>query len=238
MRRALFLALALCGPSALAAQSDWRTVQQQALWVSAFVDHALDARTALWFDGHWRRMGFGEEPQQVLLRPGVQWTLAPGLRVAAGYAYVATAPYGESPNLRPTREDRLWQQVSFSQTAGRTTLSQRLRWEERWIAPVASDGSRGPRRFQQRLRVQARVQRPVGSRLLGYASNELFVPFGHSDGDQRRLQNRAQVGVGIPIDSRQRLEIGYMHQWNRITPRTTHDINHTVVVAWLWTQRR
>ena len=52
---------------------------------------------------------------------------------------------------------------------------------------------------------------------------------------QVRLQNRAGVGIGLPLDSRQRLDLSYMHQWNRITPRETHEINHTLVIGWVWT---
>ena len=97
--RRLIVALLLLAPAlTLQAQADWTTVNQEAVWVNAFVDHGLSSRTALWFDGHLRRDGLGERPQQLLLRPGFQVTVRPGLRIAAGYAYIATAPYGESPN--------------------------------------------------------------------------------------------------------------------------------------------
>jgi hypothetical protein len=61
---------------------------------------------------------------------------------------------------------------------------------------------------------------------------------GHSDAERVRLQNRAGLGVGIPIDARQRIDVGYMNQWNRITPRETHEINHTLVIGWVWTAGR
>jgi hypothetical protein len=232
----VLLALALTVPTAGAAQEDWDTVQQPATWVNAFVDHAVTERTALWFDGHWRRMGIGAEPQQVLLRPGVQVTLAPGLRAGGGYAYIATAPYGESPSPRPVREHRLWQQVSLNHALLNLSLSHRVRVEQRWSAPVVA-GDLGPLRYQQRLRYALRVQRPVGARTYGFAANEIFVPVGHSEGDQRRLQNRAQLGLGFPIDERQRVEVSYMNQWNRITPREVHEYNHTLVLSWVWTKR-
>lgn len=230
------LALALAVPTAVAAQQDWDTVQQPATWVNAFVDHAITERTALWFDGHWRRMGIGAEPQQVLLRPGIQVTLAPGLRAGGGYAYIATAPYGESPSPRPVREHRLWQQVSVNHAWLNLAVSHRLRAEQRWSAPVVA-GELGSLRYQQRLRYALRLQRPVGTRAYGFAANEIFVPVGHSEGEQRRLQNRAHVGFGRPINDRQRIEVGYMHQWNRITPREVHEFNHTLVLSWVWNKR-
>lgn len=239
--RFIFLA-SLLYAAPVAAQSDWTTVQQPAIWLNTFVDHAVSTRTAFWFDGHWRRMGVGAEPQQLLLRPGVQVTLRPGLRAGAGYAYIATAPYGESPNAFPLREHRAWQQLSLATQLADVSLSQRLRWEQRWCASVV-DGTLGKLQYQQRLRYAARAQRNLGTAvdgraLLGFVANEFFLPVGHSDAARKRLQNRAQIGLGVPVGAKQRVEVGYMHQWNRITPRETHEINHTVTLSWYWTARR
>jgi hypothetical protein len=244
LRRMIRPLAALClllAPVAAAAQgAAWNTVQQPAMWLNAFVDHSLTDRTAFWFDGHWRRMEFGREPQQLLLRPGFQVTLRPGVRVGAGYTYVATAPYGESPNALPTREHRGWQQLSLAHRAGKVGLSYRLRLEQRWIAPVLEE--LGPFAYQQRVRVLARAQVPLATTskgtLIGFAYNEYFLPIGHSDARNVRLQNRAGLGIGIPLDARQRIDIGYMNQWNRITPRETHEINHTLVIGWVWTAVR
>jgi hypothetical protein len=109
---------------------------------------------------------------------------------------------------------------------------------------VEADGDHRPLGYQQRLRYFVRAQRPLGERttsagrIIGFATNEFFLPIGHSDGDQQRLQNRAQVGVGVPTTAKQRIELSYLHQWNRITPRTTHEFNHTLMVSWVWTGRR
>lgn len=239
-----FPLLALClllAPAVAGAQAaPWNMVQQPAIWLNAFVDHAITERAALWFDGHWRRMEFGREPQQVLLRPGMQWMIRPGVRVGAGYTYVATAPYGESPGALPTREHRGWQQLSVAHKAGQVGLSYRLRWEQRWIAALQEE--LGPFGYQQRARLLARAQIPLtdmqAGALTGFVYNEYFLPVGHSDAENVRLQNRAGVGIGIPLNARQRIDVGYMHQWNRITPRATHEINHTLVVGWVWTATR
>jgi len=241
MIRPLVPLIILLSPLTTVAQgADWTTVQQPAIWVNATVDQAVTKRTALWFDGHWRRMEFGREPQQVLVRPGVVVTLRPGLRVGAGYTYAATAPYGESPSAQPTREHRGWQQVSVAHRAGDVGLSYRLRWEQRWIASVPE--KLGPFTYQQRARFLARAQVPLASvsagQVVGFAYDEYFLPVGHSDAEQVRLQNRAGVGIGIPIDAHQRIDLSYMHQWNRITPRATHEINHTLIIGWVWTAAR
>lgn len=237
MRSIILACLFIATP--LSAQTGWTTVQQLATWLNTSVDQAISPRTALWFDGHWRRMGLGAEPQQVLLRPGLQLTLRPGLRVGGGYAFVATAPYGDSPNASPTREHRAWQQLSLASQRADVSISQRVRWEQRWSGAV-TDSSLAALSYQQRLRYSLRLQRnlPTAARrerpLLGFVANEFFLPVGHSDGAERRLQNRAILGIGLPLSDKQRVELSYMHQWNRITPRETHEVNHTMVLSWSW----
>jgi len=245
MRQILLIALLVTAARSTAvAQDEWTSVNQPAVWVNTFVDQDVAPRTALWFDGHWRRDGWGADPQQLLLRPGVQVTLRQGLRAGGGYAYIATAPYGESPNAAPLREHRAWQQLSLQHNVAGIAVSQRLRTEQRWIGALGTGGELGPFVYQQRVRHLVRAQQSLGARasdagpLLGFVANEFFLPVGHSDGAQRRLQNRAQVGVGIPLSSRQRVELSYLHQWNRITPRRTHEFNHTTMLSWVWTGRR
>jgi len=223
--------------AACAAQTGgWTAVHQAATWVTVTVDEARSARTALWFDGQWRRMGLGAEPQQLLLRPGVQWTLAPGVRVAAGYAYVATAPYGERPTATPLREHRTWQQLALAHRAGAVSLSHRYRWEQRWLAPVVG-GETGTFQYQQRARYLVRAQMPLsrftrgGLPLLAYVYDEILVPVGHGTATGRLAQNRAAVGVGVPLDARHRIEVGYLNLWNALGPASTNEFNHTLTIG-------
>lgn len=221
----------------------WTTEQQSASWYSAFVDHAVTDRTALWFDGHWRRMGLGADPQQLLLRPGVQRTIAPGVRVAAGYTYVATAPYGRLPLAEPLREQRIWQQLLLSHRAGGLTVSHRYRWEQRWLSSLSGTGDdrkRGAPRYGQRVRYMVRAQGEVpgvtfrGRPVLAFGWDELLLPVGHDNEPIRLAQNRLGGGLGVPIDRRQRLEVGYMNLWNGFSGLRANEVNHTLTVAWVW----
>lgn len=238
-----FLLLALAAASAGAQNSSWPTTHQQALWVTTTVEHELSPRTALWFDGSWRRMGVGEEPQQLLLRPGVIRTLIPGVRVGAGYTYVATAPYGELPAAAPSREHRLWQDIRLSHTYGKVSVTQRYRWEQRWLAPVVADET-GDFVYQQRARVMVRAQAPLGARtfrtraLSWYLQEELLLPVGHDGAAGRFAQNRALVGVGVPLSARQRLDVGYQNLWNALPARQANEVNHVVTFTWVITSGR
>lgn len=244
--RVLLLAATLCvAPEPAASQSsNWGSVHQTASWYGAFVDHAITNKTAFWFDGQWRRVGAGASPQQLLLRPGLQRTLASGVRVAAGYAYIASAPYGERPASAPLREHRTWQQLTLGHRAGPLAVTHRYRWEQRWLASVLHDGnggrSTGAWGYQQRARYMVRAQgnlpgMRVGDRaLLGFGWNEVLLPVGHGDASTRITQNRTALGVGLPLDGRQRIEVSYLNLWNALSAARTNEFNHTFSVSWVW----
>lgn len=244
MKTAIVAAVLTLPITAYAQSSRWTTEEQSSSWYGAFVDHAVSERTALWFDAQWRRMGIGENPQQLLIRPGVQRTLAPGVRVATGYAYVATAPYGALPSAAPTREHRLWQQLLLSHRAGAVNFTHRYRWEQRWLSSVLEDGGRTPSAFQNRARYMARAQGAlpavqVGSRpAFWFVWDELFLPVGHGDAAVRLAQNRLGGGVGVPIDARQRVELGYMNLWNGVPAQRANEVNHTFTLSWVWSSAR
>lgn len=230
--------LALFTTDTAAQGGSWPTVHQQALWLTTSLDHKITPSTSLWFDGAWRRMEIGDEPQQLLLRPGILHTIAPGVRIGAGYTYVATAPYGEVPIATPLREHRAWQQLTVAHTAGPVAITHRYRWEQRWIAPVTS-GALGEYRYQQRARYMVRAQLPLGGltyrsrAIIGFAQEELLLPVGHSGSAGRFTQNRFAFGAGLPFTARQRLEIGYLNLWNAIASRPANEVNHTVTLNWV-----
>ncbi len=225
------------------AQPRWTTEAQGASWYAAFVDQPISERNALWFDGQWRRMGLGEKPQQLLLRPGIQRTLSPGVRVATGYAYIATAPYGRVPLADPLREHRTWQQLSLAHRAGAVNVSHRYRWEQRWLSSFTGEGDDrklGAPTYQHRVRYMLRAQGNVpqlqiGERpVLAFVWDELFLPVGHGDATIRLAQNRIGGGIGVPISARQRLELGYMNLWNAFSALRTNEVNHTFTASWVW----
>jgi hypothetical protein len=234
-------------PSVALAQP-WVTRQQDALWTGVFIDEPISKRTALWFDGSWRRMDFGDKPQQLLLRPGVQFTLTSGVRVAAGYAYIATAPYGSLPAANATREQRTWQQLTLSHKGGPVAFSHRYRLEQRWIHPllaVAGSDEReaGPTSYQNRLRYMPRAQANLGSLkvntrpVIGFVWDELLMPLGGPNQTLTVGQNRATAGIGIPMSSRTRVEVGYMNLYNAFAARRSNEVNHTLWLSWHWTGR-
>jgi hypothetical protein len=247
MRNWIVSLLAAAAPMSSLGAQPWLTRHQDALWVGAFVDQPVTKRTALWFDGSWRRMEMGAEPQQLLLRPGVQWTLTPGLRVAVGGAYVATAPYGALPSANPSREKRLWEQLLLTHKAGPVSFTHRYRLEQRWIHPLtpSTDGDledgvlvRGRAAYQNRFRYMGRGQANIPGLLMGkrpvfgYVWDEVLMPIGGATSQFTLGQNRASVGLGLPVSATTRAEVGYLNLYNAFAARRANEINHTLWVSW------
>lgn len=248
--RPLLLALGLLVAVSSVHAQPWTTRHQDALWVGTFVDQPVTRRLAVWFDGSWRRMDLGDKPQQLLLRPGLQWTVTPGVRVAAGAAYIASAPYGALPAANPSRETRLWEQLLLSHKAGRVSVTQRYRLEQRWIHPLVpsldpSDDAgtlvRGRAAYQNRLRYQGRGQIDLPRVRLGtrpvfaYGWDELLMPLGGPTQAFSIGQNRASVGVGLPFSATTRAEVGYLNLYNAFAARRANEINHTLWISWHYT---
>jgi hypothetical protein len=245
--RHLVSLIALALPCTLAAQGgEWIARHQDALWAGVSVEEHITEKTQFWFDGSWRRMDFGVDPQQLLLRPGVLVTVAPGVRVGGGYAYIATAPYGSLPIANPLREHRTWQDVRLSNKAGAFTFAHRFRLEQRWISPMLLRGTgdereRGPAAYQNRVRYQGRATTNLpklaidGRSLTGFVWDELLMPIGGPQAALSVGQNRATIGVGVPISARQRLEFAYMNLANMFAARRANEINHTLWLSWHWT---
>lgn len=237
-RGTLLFAIVLCGgANALWAQAPWPTSHQMATWLTTTIERPIGGGRSLWFDGNWRRMGIGADPQQILLRPGFLWTIVEGVRAGAGYTYAATAPYGELPTPTPLREHRLWQQIHIAYALGDLGIQHRIRTEQRWIYPLV-DGEWERPSYQNRVRFMGRGQLPTlftvdDRRVTLFVQEELFVNVGHGGAAARLTQNRLGAGIGVPLTPRQRLDIGYMNLWNPIPSRSANESNHTLTLNWV-----
>lgn len=219
----LGMALAWAGGARpLAAQGPVRTtVENTNVWYSVFGDHRLSGRWSLWYDVHIRREGIpGDRWQQLLIRPGVSYDVAPDVRVAAGYGYIVTHQYGDDPIAARFPEHRIWEQLTLSQKAARVAVSHRFRLEQRYLGvmsspPVGQEPEVERWRFTQRFRYSIRGTLPLGTAKTGpYLTgfNEVFIGLGRDVQLNILEQNRLFGGVGWRFTPTLRAEAGYMQQ--------------------------
>ena len=204
-------------------------------WLNYVGDHPL-------FGGPWgvhleiqnRREDWGDEWQQLLIRPGINYTISPTLSVSAGYGYVKTYPYGELPVAHAFDEHRLWEQVICKMNLLGLEWQHRLRLEQRWIEEQNKAGDTTNWRGENRLRYMLRTNIPITQDKKTYVAvwDEVFLNFGGNILKNNFDQNRAFIGIGRKLTPTTRLEVGFMEQTIQRRGGDKWEANHTVSV-WL-----
>ena len=223
------------------ATAPWPSVHQTNGWYGNIYEQPLTGSFGLMTDIQWRRSGLVEHPKQLFMVGGLSWRATPGVRLTLGGGYVASAPYGLLPALLPSREYQIWYQLQLQQHAGPLDFAHRYRYENRWIHDVIHDASgehSSETRFAHRLRYQLRASHPFGVKLhgqpiLAIAADEAFVGMTAAEKRVSFDQNRASVGIGLPLGRGERLEMSYMQQWIANTRLKTSEINNTLLVMFV-----
>lgn len=208
--RVLIVAVALCLSTLLAMRplSAGATEYTSGSWLVATAKGGLSQSHPEWLfavDSQLRYVDIGEGLYEYLLRPSIGYAVTPSLKVWLGYAR-----FRNKINPFTSTENRPWQQVDWVDRdllGGQLAL--RLRTEQRNVS--FSDDRRHV------LRLRARYQRNIAADVFSdwFVSVEPFVDMNTSDwgGGTGISQNRLQLGLGIPIAPKVRLEAAYMQQY-------------------------
>ena len=208
------------------------------LWLNYVGDHPLGS-------GPWgvhlevqnRRSDFGDEWQQLLLRPGVNYQISPTLSASLLGAYVRTYPYGDYPVATEFPEYRLAEQLQHTFKLFGLDWVQRLRLEQRWIGEMARDAGGDDYdlenwRYENRIRYMLRTSVPLTGSGRTYLAiwDELFFNFGGNVVGNDFDQNRAFIGIGQKLTANTRVEVGFMEQTLRRRGGLIREDNHTIAV--------
>lgn len=212
---AIGAAVALCCAAPVLARGDAQ------VWGSVIATGTVRGDLFLWLEGQARATDGVGGGSQFIVRPAIGARIGRDAHAVVGYAYVRTDP--EDGAL--TNEHRPWQQVQFvpARTKGgaplvisRTRLEQRLfegRYGTTW-------------RLRQFIKVQVPIVSVNG--LQAIAICEGFINLNDTRGGARQGldQWRTFGGVGYPVASRARLELGYLNQ--RIIRSGDDRVNHVL----------
>lgn len=191
LRFLLFFLLISAGSSG----QPYRIIDRNAIgWYVYNGDHKLSKRWELHTEYQWRRVALIRSWQQSLARLGLKYKLTDQVKLAGGYTFFTTYPYGDFPVADagvPTLENRTHEDIQLSATAGIVKLDHRFRLEQRWLG-IGADLN--PRHIEQwEYQNRARYQFSGTIPLEGTSID---------DGEQNVFnQNRLSGGLGYQLSA-------------------------------------
>ncbi|MFI5203046.1 MAG: DUF2490 domain-containing protein [Flavobacteriales bacterium] len=207
-------------------------------WYMYVGDHKFSNHWGVHLEAQFRRNEVITNPQQLLLRTGLNFHFNPQVFVTLGYCFVETYPYGEFPVKSTFPEHRLWQQLQFKNTHGSLEWISRFRMEERFSnLPVLTTDTTyqpGDAVYTNRFRLLNRFSVPFNGKIIEDKSfyisvyDEIFIGFGKNVGLNLIDQNRAYMAIGYKIPGVGRLEIGYLNQLVVKSDGIKIENNHTL----------
>lgn len=154
---------------------------------------------------------------QLLLRTGLQYNSESGQsNFLVGYASITNGTEGDSKST--FHENRLYQDVTLRQKAGKLALLHRYRYEQRWIEN---------QNFRTRFRYALFLNIPLNSKSLAEKGSsylqlydELFINGEKSGGKIQFFdRNRFYVGFGYRIQTGLAIQLGFMEQTTETVSR-------------------
>lgn len=217
-RHAVRVLASVCLVATLATSARAADQQFQA-WTPAYLNLQFNDRLNGWYEVQPR---FSEDGVSQLL-----------LRTALGYRFYdrwsAWLGYAWTPSLQPDfrTENRIFQQLLYSDDFSFGRLTSRTRLEQRWIG--GADG------VAVRFRTLLRDQIPFTDDGLWRAvvQDEVFVNLNSPEGGPVSGfdQNRLFVGINRLFGENLNVDVGYQFQYlNRREPGFPDDINHVLLI--------
>ena len=217
-------AIIMCCITCLCTNSTGQRLQDKntICWAGSINTISISKKISLLLEYQWRREGFFQSWQQSLARCGIQYHFKYGITALGGYGYVITYPFGDYPaGPYPVPEHRFFEQVAWTDTKGRFTLSHRIRLEQRMIGKInqkASEYDVADWVYLNRVRYQLRLAYPVNNKAIENKTwylasyDELFIGFGSNVNQNVFDQNRIGLLCGYQFNKMLRLEAGYLNQ--------------------------
>lgn len=192
-------------------------------WYNYFGTIKLNDKYSLHTEYQFRRTNFISNPQQGLLRTGLNYQVNPKLQLRLGYAWIETFPYGDIPINgmgKEFTEHRIFQMATLTDKVSSIDLSHRFMLEQRWIGRYtnASFDKQDDFIFLNRFRYMFRLQVPLKGKSVvnktAYLAlyDEIFIGFGQNVNENIFDQNRVGLILGYRFSNSLRIETGYLNQ--------------------------
>lgn len=211
---------------------------QNHAWINYYGTYQLLPQWSWYAEIQFRRNDFVNNPQQLLLRTAINYSLKNNALISTGYCFVQTYPYGKFPAIATFNENRIWSQLMLKNELGKMEWINRIRLENRFVnRPILNKGSIDfNSSYSNRIRLMQRINFPLFTinkevqKIIYFAFyDELFVNFGKNIGLNVFDQNRAYAVAGLQINKALKIETGYLNQYLFHRNGISVENNHTFV---------
>lgn len=196
-----------------------KTVYDNQLWFQYFLNARVSEKWGVYFDGGYRTTQWNKS-NQYLLRLGATYHFNRNINAQAGLAYfVGYVRSGDKVLQNP--EIRPWQRINAISSIGRCVITQRYRFEERFVhkfkGAELADGYNFNFRVSYHMALQVPLNKPKIEKGAFYlqATNELFVNFGGNIVNNVFDQDRVFGGFGYQVSKQFAVLTGYQHIWQQ-----------------------
>ncbi|MFT2008124.1 DUF2490 domain-containing protein [Pontibacter sp. 13R65] len=215
------------------AQNQREKVHNDNGWYMYFGDHRLNDKWGLHTEVQFRRHNIISDPQQLLIRTGINYALTSSAMVTLGYGFIETYPYGGDPVGAIFPEQRIYQQLQFRNNLARLVFTHRYRQEQRWLKRPGDEDYTYFNRTRYFLKAVLPLSGPTvdAKEFFLAAYDEIFVNYGENVQVNIFDQNRAYAALGYKLNDAASLELGYLNQIIQKPNGRMFEHNHTLQVS-------
>ena len=192
-------------------------------WYNFNATFKVNSKIGIHNEYQWRRADYITNWQQNLLRLGVNYQLNSAVQLRAGYAWIETFPYGETPINgfgKDFTEHRTFEMATLNNKVSIVDFSHRFMLEQRWIGRYsnATLDSEDEFLFSNRFRYMFRMQLPLKGKSIVEKTpyiaiyDEIMIGFGKNVNENIFDQNRIGLVLGYKFNNNLRMEAGYLNQ--------------------------
>jgi hypothetical protein len=203
---------------------------QTQTWVSINTVTKFNEHWGIIADAHIRSNDLFKSNSFYLLRGGISYIPNTTISITGGYAHLWLAPTRESWTTY-SDENRIYQQAQLYTKAGKVSIVQRIRNEQRWQEKIVNDEPTGENRFTNRVRYLISFNIPVFKKKTAptlVVSDEILIQFGKEIVYNTFDQNRLFLGIKQSINPKWSYDFGYMNVYQQKISGNQYDLNHTI----------
>ncbi|WP_228451622.1 DUF2490 domain-containing protein [Chryseobacterium rhizoplanae] len=176
------------------------------MWFQYLMSAKITDKSTLTALTQYRSFDLAYDTRLFLVNAYVDYEVVENIKPAAGAMFLILESYNSDDSKKIRYEKRPFQQVTADYYIGRTSISNRLRVEERFIS--------NPDEFEVRIRYLISVRIPFNKKgekekLYGILKNEIRM---NVDKLEPFDSNRITAGLGIKLGKNSALELAFINQ--------------------------